>query len=311
MPRTHHLLAIALLAAGCTQLADFADDTADFADDDPMYAELDVGRPISAVRATSFGVAELTPVPGNPMPVVHVRMTVTNRHDKRPWKVDAVNAVLAVPGYSDSPVMFINTDIASVPIVRVERREVKVLDLYFPYPEGFDDAARPPPLGIQVTIETARRDFIWYARLAPANPAEPAAPPAGWAPYWWSDPTYAWPTFHRRSGRITPRVPRAVEVTRPPRWPTAPTSRIINRSSRGLAEIRLAPVAEQTWEPSVIAPLPAGAEQAIVPIACARYQVMFVDDDDRRCVLPMTQLCYGDEPWLIDDVTLGVCRWQR
>lgn len=302
---------LAVLAAGCFPI--FEQDSGpvdELTDDDPMYAELDNGRRVAAVQTASFGVTEVIAAQGVAVPVVHVRLSVTNQHDERPWLVDAVNARLAVPGRAAAAVMFINTDIPTMPLARVERRAPRFIDFYFAYPEGFADPAHPAPLEFRTSITTPRRDFAWYARIGPDAAGDVEHPAVGQAPYWWCDPAYPWPAFNRRGGRKTHRTPTHAVVVRPPHWPSADVT-IHNASSLRLAELRLSPLREQAWEPSLISTMEPGAEQAAGPIACARYDVLVVDDRARRCVLPMVHLCFDSGVWSIDDVTLDQCRWAR
>jgi hypothetical protein len=219
-PRWYPAL-FAVLAAGCFPFLDPAPGPGgELADDDPMYGELDVGRRVAAVETASFGVTEIIAAQGRAVPVVHVRLTVTNRHDEQPWLVDAVHARLAVPGHAPAAVLFINTDIATMPLARIERQESRFIDFYFAYPEGFEDPAQPAPLEFRTAITTPHRDFAWYARVGPGDAARHAELPAvGSAPYWWCDPAYPWPTFNRRGGRKTHRPPSHAVVARPPRWP--------------------------------------------------------------------------------------------
>jgi hypothetical protein len=165
-------------------------------------------------------------------------------------------------------------------------------------------------------VDTPDRNLLWYARVGPMEwPVQREPQLTGRGARWWANPMYPWPQFNRRPGRKTHRVPRAVEVTRQPRWDQGQLAvgprAIRNESSRELRQLRLSPIVEQAWEPSLIAPLVAGAEMAVAPIACTAYDVLVVDEQHLRCVLPLVHLCFGAETWAIDDVTLEHCRWQR
>jgi hypothetical protein len=317
MTPTARLLAIPVaLIAGCAFLDSLPGEPAEGGDDELIYAELESGRPLDVIRAESFGIAEITADGDAAFPVVHVRLTVVNRFDELPWRVDALNASLGRVGRRGAPPLFINTDIPTLPIVRIEGGEQRDIDFYFPVPDGIDAGAGPGSLELRVRVDTPERNMAWYARVGPTERStQLETRPAGAYTRWWSNPTYPWPAFNRRPGRKTHRVPRTIEVTRTPRWndgqlASGPRA-IRNESSRELRELRLSPIVEHAWEPSLIAPLVAGAETAVSAIACTRYDVLVVDEREARCVLPLVHLCFGAETWAIDDVTLEHCRWQR
>jgi hypothetical protein len=309
------LLLVALLG-GCVSLFDsMSDEPVRSGDNEAIYAELEAGRSVETIRAESFGVGEIT-VDGTAVRVVHVRLTVTNRFDELPWTVDAVNASLARVGRVAAKPMLINSDIPTLPIARIEGGEQRDLDFYFPVPDGIDEHALPGSLELHLRIDTPDRNILWYVRLGPSpRGAQLETQVTGRGTRWWANPTYPWPEFNRRPGRKTHRVPRELEVTRPPRWEYVPLASgpraIRNQSSRGILELRLSPIVEQAWEPSLVEPLVTGAEVAVSPIACTHYDVLVVDEQRRRCVLPLVHLCFGAETWAIDDITLEHCRWQR
>ncbi|KAB2897893.1 MAG: hypothetical protein F9K40_12150 [Kofleriaceae bacterium] len=310
----------AALLAGCVSLfdpflAEPIDEPTATADDEAMYAELEAGRAVDAIRAVSFGIAEISADGAAPVPVVHVRLSVANRFDRVPWTVDVVNATLGRVGRAASRPLFVNSDIATLPIARVDGGEQRAIDLYFPVPEGIDASAAPGALELHARIDTPDRNLLWYARVGPPeSPVYGEAQSAGRGARWWADPDHAWPSFNRRSGPITHRVPREIVLTRLPRWEYVPLATgpraIKNATSRALAEIRLSPIVEHAWEPSLVAPIVTGAEVAVAPIPCARYDVLVVDGRGDRCVLPFAHLCFGAETWSIDDVTLEHCAWR-
>jgi hypothetical protein len=85
-----------------------------------------------------------------------------------------------------------------------------------------------------------------------------------------------------------------------------------NRTPHAIAELRVAPVAERSWEPNLLgAPLLPGAEAVTAHLPCAHYDVLVVRSDGTHCVLPNTALCFAGEPWRIHDVTLEACLWRR
>lgn len=318
---TRILVLSAAFVAGCVSLLDpfpegFVEEPVAEQDDEAMYAELEAGRAVDAISAVSFGIAEVSADGAAPLPVVHVRLTVTNRFDRTPWTVDVVNARLGRVGKAGSRPLLVNSDLATLPIARVEAGEQRTIDFYFPVPDGVDASAAPGSLELHARIDTPDRNLLWYARVGPPErPVFGDAQTAGRGARWWADPSHPWPSFNRRSGPITHRVPREIVITRLPRWeyvPLAVGPRVIrNATSRALAEIRLSPIVERAWEPSLVTPLTAGDELDVSPIPCTRYDVLFVDGRGDRCVLPFVHLCFGAETWSIDDVTLEHCVWQR
>lgn len=83
---------------------------------------------------------------------------------------------------------------------------------------------------------------------------------------------------------------------------------IANRSSYFLEQIHLAEVSDPTWGPDLIAgALAPGADLVITGIACGTYDVLVVDETGVDCVLSNLDLCFDDDAWVIDDVTLDVC----
>jgi hypothetical protein len=171
------------------------------------------------IELASFGIAELTPRGGTALRVLHVRMAATNIDDPAPWSIDSRVVRLDIDGRSLRP-LFVNSDVATLPIAVIDRGEQWVLDFYFSMP---NDA--------RTEIDESTFDFVWhvktpgrklessmqFARQAGASPPDDIVLVAGWGAHWWSDPTYPWSSYHHRDGRITPRQPADVEVTRPPR----------------------------------------------------------------------------------------------
>jgi hypothetical protein len=104
------------------------------------------------------------------------------------------------------------------------------------------------------------------------------------------------------------------EPPAPPRTsmqPAPPAFAIENRAHHTIVELRLAALADRTWEPSLLpAPLPPGARAIAARLPCSHYDVLIVKDDGARCVLTNTALCFDGEPWTIYDVTLEGCVWQ-
>jgi hypothetical protein len=90
------------------------------------------------------------------------------------------------------------------------------------------------------------------------------------------------------------------------------TLTIYNDSSYVLEEVYLAEVRDRTWGPNLLSrPLFPGDELIIYDIACGNYDVMVVDDYGLDCVLENLRLCFSDDYWVIDDVTLAICDFTR
>jgi hypothetical protein len=90
------------------------------------------------------------------------------------------------------------------------------------------------------------------------------------------------------------------------------TLTVHNHSSHVLTEVRLAEIDDRDWGPNLLPePLFPGEDLLIVDIDCDDYDVLVVDDDDVECVLADLTLCFDDESWVIDDVTLAICAFDR
>jgi hypothetical protein len=86
------------------------------------------------------------------------------------------------------------------------------------------------------------------------------------------------------------------------------TLTIHNESSYVLTEVRLAEVDDPSWGPNLLPDvLYPGEHLVIVDIDCGDYDVLVVDEFGVECVLADITLCFEDEDWVIDDVTLDFC----
>jgi len=174
-----------------------------------------------AVELVSFGIAELTPREATAMRTLHVRMAITNVDAAVPWSIDVTTARLEIDGTSERP-LFVNSDIATLPIAIIDRGEHRVLDFYFAVPADVAREADLVAFDFLWQLKTPDRAFASRTRFAgPDSGAPPATEvvlPAGWGGHWWYDATYPWPLFDHHDGPIAHRSPTAVSVTRPPRW---------------------------------------------------------------------------------------------
>jgi hypothetical protein len=81
-----------------------------------------------------------------------------------------------------------------------------------------------------------------------------------------------------------------------------------NHSRFVLTEVHLAPVDQRTWGPNLLPDvLYPGEDLVIVDIDCDTYDVLVVDQFSHQCILEDLFLCFHDESWMIDDVTLAEC----
>jgi hypothetical protein len=178
--------------------------------------------PAGTLEVASFGLIELTPADAGPMATLHVRVVATSSSE-RPWRIDLPAATLRAGG-AEARTLLANSDLATLPVAVIERGQPRTFDLYFALPPGVRDDEELAELDLRVPIVTQARTLhpqVHFARREqldlPGLRAE-AVRAAGWGSHWWADPTYAWPTYHHRSGILTPRPPAHAVVSRPPRW---------------------------------------------------------------------------------------------
>jgi hypothetical protein len=185
------------------------------------------GAPAGRVEVASFGFVELTPADVSPITTLHVRIAVANTTGERPWNVDVAGATIRV-GDSESRTLLANGDLPTLPVALVERGESRTIDLYFALPPGVRDEEDLGELDFSVQLGTLGRMVraqTHFTRREPTEVAGVRRDPvrvAGWGSQWWADPSYPWPTFHRRPGIATPRPPARAAVNRLPRWQRAP-----------------------------------------------------------------------------------------
>jgi hypothetical protein len=90
------------------------------------------------------------------------------------------------------------------------------------------------------------------------------------------------------------------------------TLTLVNDSSYVLEEVRLAEINDPDWGPNLLPrPLFPGDELVITDIDCGTYDVLVVDETDLDCELRNLNLCFDDELWVIDDVTLDFCAFGK
>lgn len=154
-------------------------------------------RPQGAIEVTSYGVTQLSR-DNVAVPVLHVRAVVTNDGDDTPWTIDTTQQLVEIPGEGQSRAMYVNADVGTLPKVTIARHERRVLDFYFPLPEGMSNAGSLPRFDMLWQVNTpertvaSRTTFERVDREPTVAYAEPVGWPlwAGYGPYWWYDPFY-------------------------------------------------------------------------------------------------------------------------
>jgi hypothetical protein len=90
------------------------------------------------------------------------------------------------------------------------------------------------------------------------------------------------------------------------------TLTVHNHSSYVLTEVHLAAVNDPTWGPNLLpGVLYPGEDLVIDDIRCDHYDVLVVDNLGVDCMLADLHLCFNDESWVIDDLTLATCAFRR
>jgi hypothetical protein len=179
-----------------------------------------------SIDVTSYGVAELSADGDVPIQTLHVRLTYSNRGDPRPWTID-VTAMRVEVGSTVAAPLFVNSDAITLPFVRVGKNEHRVVDAYFELPIGELDT-----LAVMHRLNTPDQRYegrVVLRRAASVDDAQ-ASPRIGWGSRWWATNDHSWPAFYHRDGRLVPRPPLTVVITRAPQ-----------------ATYELAPVDDETW----------------------------------------------------------------
>ncbi|MBV8762909.1 MAG: hypothetical protein JO257_36830 [Deltaproteobacteria bacterium] len=179
-----------------------------------------VGSIHGDIELVSFGVATLSADRGPPIAAVHVRETFANRSDDFPWTVDASLATLWFGHGAPVQPVFANSDVTTLPLVRIARGERRTVDLYFRLPDGpiADEELTPFTVAYRVYTPTRRYEAsASLARSAHWPTHEDRGPEPGWGRSWWADPAYTWAQYWRRPGHAVPRPPREIEIIHMPR----------------------------------------------------------------------------------------------
>jgi hypothetical protein len=179
----------------------------------PAPASPDTGPGIDVVSAR---LATVTPADGAPLPLLHVRMLLTNPDADLPWRFDprATRIDLGRDGVT-RPVL-VNAETPTLPIVMVEPGAAITIDLFVVAPARVIKRSRIDKLVVRTRIATPddRRQVVVIhrgaGRLAPAT--ESVATRADDTTTWWAEPAYAWTTFGRRPGPVTTHPPMTAVV---------------------------------------------------------------------------------------------------
>ncbi len=230
-PASHAILALLFSAlVGCAANSDYlyAPRTANATDNGlpSVRTPIPPDVPAGAVQVTSYGIADVGAEGESDVPMLIVRMAIDNTSSATPLTVDTREERVHIAGEGESRAAYVNTDLGTLPSVAVAQGERRVLDFYFPLPDGLDDATDVPGF-----------EFLWQIRTASATVpgratfdrelAEPSAVYAepgprvlviGWGSYWWYDPLYPRVVFvHPRPFIVYHRRPGRVEIRRAPR----------------------------------------------------------------------------------------------
>lgn len=181
------------------------------------------GAPAGTLEVASFGLVELAPADLAPLATFHVRIAIANTASDRPWNVSLASATIRA-GESESRALLANSDLATLPVVLVDRGARRTIDLYFAPPPGVreeEDLAELDfslQLGVSGRMVQTRTHFVRREPVEMTGARKELVRVAGWGDRWWADPAYPWPSFYRRPGIANPRPPSQVAVNRMPRW---------------------------------------------------------------------------------------------
>jgi hypothetical protein len=162
--------------------------------------------PQGEVLVTSYGVTKLEVAPKTSMPMLHIRIGLSNTRGPIPWTLDAREQLATVAGRGPLPPTYANSD-AGGPVATAQSGQNRVLDLYYPLAPGEERQRDVPYFEINWKVHAGDRVV---AQRTPFQRAEvPVADygygygyygyPAyfavglGWSPFWWYDPFWPYP----------------------------------------------------------------------------------------------------------------------
>lgn len=138
---------------------------------------------------------------------LHVRMTIDNQGDEKPWTVDVREQLVEIPNVGRSRPQFANAGVQTLPMIEVPRRERQVIDLYYPVPPHVDDADDLAGFDFMWQVATTKRAVAGRTRVDRRELVEPTRSTihvTSWSPHWWYDPWY--PRVVYRTIYVAPRV---------------------------------------------------------------------------------------------------------
>jgi hypothetical protein len=151
-------------------------------------------RPQGTIEVASSGITQLHLANGD-VSALQVRLVVTNDGDSAAWQLDTREQYVEIPGEGRSRAMYVRSDVQTLPVAAIARRERHVFDLYFALPP---DETRLTRFDVEWQVTTPRR--IVASRTAFDRVSEtpqvtyggyPEWPYwVGYGPYWWYDSSY-------------------------------------------------------------------------------------------------------------------------
>jgi hypothetical protein len=152
--------------------------------------------PQGQVVIASQGLRRLRLNDGRTVPALHVQLDVSNDGDDQPWTIDTREQLLDVPGVGRSRAIFVHSDVNTLPVITVARRERRSIDFYFPVPPQQAKESHLPSYDMLWQVNTSRRrvaDRAHFQRLeVEPDPYYYGYPYYNaWGTNWWYDPF--WP----------------------------------------------------------------------------------------------------------------------
>jgi hypothetical protein len=148
--------------------------------------------PTGNVRVASTGIVEMRGQDGRQLRAIHIRMIADDEGDPTPWMVDASQARLQIASIGEARPMFVNTDQGG-PQITVDQHQRRVVDFYFPPPDGVTSNERLPAFDFLWTVRTPTRavsERTSFTREKLSPPPSEAELYTGWGPVWWYNPWY-------------------------------------------------------------------------------------------------------------------------
>lgn len=172
--------------------------------------------PRGDVRIASFGVTDIERSGEPDWAALHLRFVISNDSGAQPWTVDTRQITLELRDKKNRPAPgLVNADEQDLPVVTVPPRQVRTVDLYYPLPEGMEEAEDVPAFDVLWTVQTDTRAVTertpferFYIDRSPPEPSVVI----GYGASWWDGPWHPGYTvvqpvvIERTSPRPAPRV---------------------------------------------------------------------------------------------------------